>query len=162
MYVNVCKDAPQRIALIEMGQPQPRKPIQTGKLAAHSVVTNNIQPRRTKSMDMRFHWLRFCNTQGPFRYYWIPGKNNLADYWKKATPRVPSQVENIQCFYTNVQTRTVTKFKITDRKEKIVTKLSPTARLCWTEESGSQFKPPKGMWESSQITNIQRAAGMTP
>ena len=35
MYVNVYEALPQRIELIEMGHPQPRTPIQTGKLAAN-------------------------------------------------------------------------------------------------------------------------------
>ena len=41
-----------------------------------------IQTRRTKETDMTFHWLRCRNTLGNFRYHWIPGKQNLADYWK--------------------------------------------------------------------------------
>ena len=38
MYVNSHEAVPQRIALIEMGHPQPRKPIQTNNLDAYSVV----------------------------------------------------------------------------------------------------------------------------
>ena len=58
MYINYHEALPKIIALIEMGNPQPRTPMQTDNLAAHSVVMNNIQPRRTKAMDMHFRWLR--------------------------------------------------------------------------------------------------------
>jgi hypothetical protein len=66
-----------------MGHKQPPTPIQTDNSTALGVVTNNIQPRRTKAMDMRFHWLRDRTTQRQFKYYWRPGPTNLADYWTK-------------------------------------------------------------------------------
>ena len=62
---------------------QPRKPMQTDGSAAHSVVTTNVQPRRTKAMDTRLHWLRCRDTQGQLRYYWKPGTMNLGEYWTK-------------------------------------------------------------------------------
>jgi hypothetical protein len=34
-------------------------------------------------MDMRFHWLRCREAQNQFRFFWRPGKTNLADYWTK-------------------------------------------------------------------------------
>jgi hypothetical protein len=34
-------------------------------------------------MDMRFHWLRCREAQKQFRFFWNPGKTNLADYWTK-------------------------------------------------------------------------------
>ena len=57
MYINAREAVPQRMTLEEMGHPQPRTPMQTDNSAAHAVVTNNVQPRRTKAMDMRFHWI---------------------------------------------------------------------------------------------------------
>ena len=77
MYINAREAVPQRMTLEEMGHPQPRTPMQTENSAAHAVVTNNVQPRRTKAMDMRFHWLRCRDAQGQFRYYWKPGTMNL-------------------------------------------------------------------------------------
>ena len=66
MFINVREAVPQQMNLVEMGHPQPRTPMQTENSAVHSVVTNNVQPRRTKSMDMRFHWLRCRDDQGQF------------------------------------------------------------------------------------------------
>ena len=34
-------------------------------------------------MDMRFHWLRRREAQNQFRFFWGPGKTNLANYWTK-------------------------------------------------------------------------------
>jgi hypothetical protein len=86
LYINALQAVAIRQLLHEMGHQQPRTPIQTDNSTALGVVTNNIQPRRTKSMDMRFYWLRCRDAQGQFRYYWRPGPTNLAGYWTKHHP----------------------------------------------------------------------------
>ena len=83
LYINAREAIPMRHLLQEMGHKQPATPIQTDNSTAFGVVTNNIQPRRTKAMDMRFHWLRCRDSQDQFRYYWRPGPTNRADYWTK-------------------------------------------------------------------------------
>jgi hypothetical protein len=83
LYINAREAVPLRQLLMEMGHKQPPTPIQTDNSTALGVVTNNIQPRRTKAMDMRFHWLRDRKTQEQFKYYWRPGPTNQADYWTK-------------------------------------------------------------------------------
>jgi hypothetical protein len=83
LYINAREAVPMRQLLTEMGHAQPSTPIQTDNSTACGVVNNNIQPRRTKAMDMRFHWLRDREAQSQFRFYWAPGKENLGDYWTK-------------------------------------------------------------------------------
>ncbi len=56
LYIN-AREVPMRHLLEEMGRKQPPMPIQTDNSTALGVVTNNIQPHRTKTMDMLFHWL---------------------------------------------------------------------------------------------------------
>jgi hypothetical protein len=80
LYINVHEAIPMRQLLEEMGHKQPPTPIQTDNSTAHGVVTNNIQPPRTKAIDMRFNWLQCRDSQGQFCYYWRPGPNNRADY----------------------------------------------------------------------------------
>ena len=63
MYVNAREAIPAQQSLNEMGHRQPRTPMKTDNTAANSVVTNNVQPKRTKEMDMRFHWLRCRDAQ---------------------------------------------------------------------------------------------------
>jgi hypothetical protein len=72
--------------LAELGHPQPCTPMQTNNTMAHALLTNKILPKALKAMDIRFHWLRCCNTQGQFSYYWKPGTWNLADYFTKHHP----------------------------------------------------------------------------
>jgi len=86
MFVNAREAVPMRKTLEEMGHPQPKTPLQTDNTSAHQVVTNNVQPKRTKSMDKNFHWLRDRAAQNQFRYYWRPGPTNLGDYHTKHHP----------------------------------------------------------------------------
>ena len=69
MFVNAREAVPARKSLNEMGHRQPRTPMQTDNTAAHSVVTNNAQPKRTKAMDMSFHLLRCRDAQEQFIHY---------------------------------------------------------------------------------------------
>jgi hypothetical protein len=66
-----------------MGHPLPKTPIQTDNSMVKGLINNKIQPKRTKAMDMHFHWLRDCEAQGQLRIYWWPGKKNLEDYFTK-------------------------------------------------------------------------------
>eukprot|EP00804_Cyclotella_cryptica_P006226 CCRYP_020767-RA/>CCRYP_020767-RA protein AED:0.16 eAED:0.16 QI:0/0/0/1/1/1/2/0/846 len=66
LYINARETIPQRHLLNELGHPQPPTPIQIDNSTALGVVTNIIQPKRTKAMDMRFHWLRCRENQNSF------------------------------------------------------------------------------------------------
>ena len=57
--------------------------MQTDNSTALGVVTKKIQPKRTKAMDMRFHWLLFRANQCQFRTYWRAGPTNKGDYVTK-------------------------------------------------------------------------------
>ena len=88
LFVTAKEMVPMRQALAEMGWPQPPSPVQTDNSTAAGVVNNTIVPRKTKSMDLRFHWLRCRRVQGQFRFYWAPGKDNWGDYSTKHHPPI--------------------------------------------------------------------------
>ena len=54
-----CKAAiPLRVALEEMGHPQPGPtPVTTDNATAVGLTQKTMTPKASKSMDMRFHWL---------------------------------------------------------------------------------------------------------
>jgi hypothetical protein len=86
LYIMAQEAVYIRIVLTEMGHKQPSTPLQTDNAAAEAVCNGKIQPKRTKAMDMRLHWLRDRQCQEQFRIYWRPGKSNYADYWTKHHP----------------------------------------------------------------------------
>ncbi len=65
-YLNAKEAAYLRQILAEMGHPQPQTPIQTNNSTAEGVINHKIQPKQTKAINMRFHWLCDCKTQGQF------------------------------------------------------------------------------------------------
>ena len=57
LYINAREAVYIRQILDEMGHKQSRTPLQTDNSTAEGVINNLIQPKLTKAMDMRFHWL---------------------------------------------------------------------------------------------------------
>ena len=53
LYINTRHDIPTRNTLQDMGHPQPPTPMQTENTTALGFVTNNLQPKATKSTDMQ-------------------------------------------------------------------------------------------------------------
>ena len=58
LYINCREAIPARHLLKAMKHRHSPTPMQTNNSTALCVVTNKIQPKRTKAMDTRFHWLR--------------------------------------------------------------------------------------------------------
>jgi hypothetical protein len=80
-----CKQAiPLRVTLEEMGHPQPGPtPVTTDNSTAHGLTLDKMIPKASKSMDMRFQWLKCRRAQSLFRYLWARGIKNRADYPSK-------------------------------------------------------------------------------
>ena len=83
LFLNSRQAIPARRLLEEMGQKQPLTPIQMDNTTALGFVTKNLNPKATKSTDMRYWWMRDQSDQEQFRYYWGKGAGNRADYWTK-------------------------------------------------------------------------------
>ena len=82
-----CKLAvPSRKTLEELGHPQPKTPMQMDNSTANGLLNNKIIPKPTKSINMKFHWMRCRDAQGQFRFYCRPGTQNWGDYWMKNHP----------------------------------------------------------------------------
>ncbi len=91
LFINAKTAVPIRTTLEELGHKQPPTPIQTDNSTAYGVANNEIQPKATKAMDMRFYWLKDRETRKQFRIYWRAGKLNRGDYVTKHHPAVHHQ-----------------------------------------------------------------------
>ena len=69
--------------LSDLGYPQPPTYILVDNKVAHGIATNTIEPKRTKSIDMQYHWLRNRVHKGEFIVIWGKGTYNLADFFTK-------------------------------------------------------------------------------
>jgi hypothetical protein len=82
-YYNGKDAVPLRIALEEMGHPQPATPIECDNTTAVGILNDSVRQRRSKAMDMRFYWIKDRQQQGQFQLYWQPGTTNRSDYFTK-------------------------------------------------------------------------------
>jgi len=86
-FINAREACPIRVALEELGHPQGPTPMEVDNSAAVGFANGTIKHKRSKAIDMRFHWVRDRVRQGQFHIYWIPGKQNeMADYLSKHHP----------------------------------------------------------------------------
>jgi hypothetical protein len=66
-----------------IGYPQPATEILCDNKCAVGLANATVKAKQSKTIDMRFHWLRDRVAQGQFKVTWKPGKTNLADFFTK-------------------------------------------------------------------------------
>jgi hypothetical protein len=82
-FHNTQSGAPFRVTLMELGHTQPPTPLRTDNSTAFGIVNEKIKQKRSKAMDIRYHWLNDRVRQKQFDVYWQPGRENLGDYHTK-------------------------------------------------------------------------------
>jgi hypothetical protein len=75
-----------RTTLSDMGYPQNPTIIMCDNTSAIGIATDSIKLKRSKAIDMRFHWIRVRVRQSQFTIAYIPTSQNLADYFSKNLP----------------------------------------------------------------------------
>ena len=86
LFHNAKEGCSLRIALEEMGHPQPPTPLQTDNSTASGIANDSVKQKRSKAIDMRFYWTRDRVRQKQFLIYWKKGILNKADYFSKHHP----------------------------------------------------------------------------
>ena len=86
LFLNCQESVPIRIALEEMGHPQPPTPVQVDNSTALVIATGTIKQHKSKAMDTRFYLIRDKINQDQFNIYWKPGSTNRGDYFTKHFP----------------------------------------------------------------------------
>ena len=72
-----------RRTLEAIGHPQQPTKIKTDNNTANSFVHASMRIKRSKTRDMRYHWLREQAIKNILRIFWDKGKNNEWDYFTK-------------------------------------------------------------------------------
>jgi len=75
-----------RLTLAELGYPQTATPITCDNECAVGIANKSLTQKRSKTIDMRYHWVQDQVSLGNFTVNWAPGKWNLADFFTKAHP----------------------------------------------------------------------------
>jgi hypothetical protein len=82
-FHNAQSGAPLRVTLAELGHTQPPMPLCTDNSTAFGILNETIRQKRSKAMDMRYHWLTDRVPQKQFDVYWRTGREILGDYHTK-------------------------------------------------------------------------------
>jgi hypothetical protein len=65
---------------------QPTTQIITDNKTAKGIATKTCKQKRSKAIDMRYHWIRDRVALKDFDIVWRPGKDSIADYLTKPHP----------------------------------------------------------------------------
>jgi hypothetical protein len=86
-FQNAQKGAHFRNTLVELGYPQQPTTISVDNTVALGLAADTINAKRSKSMDVRFFWLRDRVRQLQFFMQHLKGKWNISDFFTKPLPR---------------------------------------------------------------------------
>ncbi len=86
-FQNAQKAAEFRNTLHELGYPQLPTTIMIDNTVAEGLAADTINARRSKSMDVRFFWLRDRIQKAQFAVKHIAGRWNISDFFTKSLPR---------------------------------------------------------------------------
>jgi hypothetical protein len=82
-FHNAQSGVPLRVTLTELGHTQPPTPLRTNNSTTFGILNETIKQKRSKAMDMRYHWLTDRVRQKQFDVYWRPECETLGDYHTK-------------------------------------------------------------------------------
>ena len=69
IFTNCQAAIPIRHMLKILGHPQPPTPLKTDNKTAAAFSHNTLKPKRSKSWDMQYHWIKDRSTQNQFVIY---------------------------------------------------------------------------------------------
>ena len=96
-----CQNAIYLRRLLEiLGHKQTPTKIKTDNSTAASFVKEMIKQKRSKSWDMRYHWIRDQQNQKNIQVNWDKGENNKADYFTKH--HAPSHHKKMRSLYLQI------------------------------------------------------------
>jgi hypothetical protein len=86
LFLNAQTGTGIRNTLADLGYPQPATPMICDNTTVVGITNRTSKMRKSKAIDMRFHWIRDRSDQGQFDVKWQPAASNLADYFTKTLP----------------------------------------------------------------------------
>jgi hypothetical protein len=86
LFFNAKMATETRHMLEDFGFPQPATSIECDNQCAVGIANNDVKLKRSRAMDVRFHWIADRVKQGQFVITWRKGSQNLADYFTKIHP----------------------------------------------------------------------------
>ncbi len=83
LFLNAQEAKVLHLTLNKLGHPQPPTPIHINNTTTVGIINNTIKQQNSCAMEMRYFWLLDGKTQQYFKFYYLPGQENLGDYPSK-------------------------------------------------------------------------------
>ena len=91
LYMNGQHAYFERVVLESLHHPQAATKIYADNKAAVGIATDSVKLRKSKDIDMRYHWIRDRVRQKVFDVIWAEGKGNDADFFTNLQPSTRHQ-----------------------------------------------------------------------
>ena len=82
-FILLRDAAPLRQTATDMGHPQGATPVTCDNTTAVALANNTCKQKRSRAIDMRYHWVRDRVRLGDFKLVWRSNRFSLADYLTK-------------------------------------------------------------------------------
>ena len=79
-FYNTKEALPFILTLAEMGHPQPPTPMEVENETEIGFLKSTMKQKRSKSIDMRFYWVRDRVKQNQLLIYWRPGNGGAVHF----------------------------------------------------------------------------------
>ena len=86
LFVNCQRGVATRMDLIEMSHAHTHTLEVMDSTAGDEFIDENIHQLRSRTIGMRFYWVRYRVRQGKCMVYWMAGEHYLEDYFTKHQP----------------------------------------------------------------------------
>ena len=86
LFINGQAAVSTRNTLSDLGYPQSATPMLTDNTTALGIANKTVRLKRSKAIDMRYHWVKDRVELGEYVVAWGPGCDNLGDYFTKTHP----------------------------------------------------------------------------
>jgi hypothetical protein len=86
LFLNGKQATALRTVLSVMGYEQPATGILCDNSVAVGIANLTVKPKQSKTIDMRYHWVRDQVAQRKLKVFWRKGAENIADFFTKALP----------------------------------------------------------------------------
>ena len=102
-FLTAKEACAMRVALEEMGHPQPSTLLMVDNQTAVRFANDQIKHRHSKAINMRFHWIKDCTRKGHFVVFWSPEKKKKqpGQLCLQAPPTNPSHCHATRFFPQN-------------------------------------------------------------
>ena len=106
LFKNLQNGSWTRLICKAMGHSQTTTEVRCDNQCAVGIANDTCKLKRSKSFDMRYHWIRDRIRQDQFSVVWKAGASNLADFFTKALPVHEHQKRMKQLVHTPIASDT--------------------------------------------------------